>query len=89
MTTTDIIQVIKACKQSGVRQFEANGVKLEFGPEDAAKDKIVIGIEDEQASERNIDEHEIRIKQEQLDALKIIDPFTYEQILAQDSGDHV
>lgn len=86
MTSTEIIEVIQACRNLGVRHFEGNGLKLEFGlPPEAAPQKVV-GIEDPAAAQRAIDEGELRVKQELLDNLKLEDPYEYEQLIAQDLG---
>ncbi len=84
MTSTDIIEVMKACRDLGVRHFEGNGLKLEFGP--SADAKPVLGEADPAQSERILSEVELRIKQEQLENLKIEDPFAYEELIAKDLG---
>lgn len=83
MATTEIIELIKACKELGVTQFEGNGLKLEFGSSVAT---AVHGYEDPAAEKRNLEEAELRLRQEQLEHLKIEDPYTYEQMIAHDLG---
>lgn len=82
MTATEILEVLKMCRELGVTHFEGNGLKLEFGQKEAP----ILGVEDAKASQRSIDETEIRIKQEELENLKLTDPYTYEQIIAHDIG---
>ena len=83
LTASEVLSLIAACKDAQVRQFEFSGLKLEFGQVALAPTPI-IGGEDPVADERHRDEHEIRIKADELETLRLSDPYAYEQIIAFD-----
>lgn len=78
LTASEIIKIIKQAKRLGVSHFQLGELKLRFG--DAAQ--IVKANPENEISAR--EEHENEIKSEQLENLRLSDPFTYEQMMCND-----
>lgn len=78
MTTTEIIDVIKACKEAGVNKFEHAGLKLDF------QGMALAGPADDATQKKLLAEREFRIKEEQLENLRLSDPLAYETLIQYD-----
>lgn len=73
MITTEILQLIAACKEAGVAEFEHEGLKFQFGKPIAAEDAKI--------EAENLSQNEIRLKREELENLKLTDPLAYETFI--------
>lgn len=82
MTVTEVLQVIEACQKCRVKHFELDGLKLDF--DDTPTIKHVVA-DDPVAAAENLERNSIVIKMEQLEEMKLRDPYVYEQIVAMES----
>lgn len=86
MTISEITELIKICKETGIRHYEGNGLKFDFGPSEPIPVNLVAVAADPAFEQRNLEEEEIRIRQTDLEEMKIRDPYMYEQLIAFDNG---
>lgn len=82
--TDDVIRLIEAAKAAGVSELEAGGVKLKFGPTEVKKVAPPIIEQDPEEAAKTLAEHELQLKQDQLERLRLEDPYEYEQLIHQD-----
>lgn len=88
MTAAEICSIIKACANTSVREFRIGDLYLAFGPKDPSvqmvETKPLQATEiSEEARTQAIAE---RVEQD-LDELKLTDPFAYERLLGGEIGD--
>lgn len=82
LTAQDVIGIIKEAKRAGITSFSLG--ELQFSFEGNPKVKKRIGKENSEFQRQNLEQEELRLKQEQLDHLRIADPEAYEQMIAED-----
>ena len=84
---TAIIELIKACRDNGVRQFEHAGLKLSF---DAQLQEVRTTIVDPMmhadpiAMKDQLERAELQAKEEELERLRLEDPLAYEELVHRD-----
>lgn len=86
MTISEITDLIKICKETGIRHYEGNGLKFDFGPSEPPPVVAAPNVADPAFEQRNLEEEEIRIRHTDLEEMKIRDPYMYEQLIAFDNG---
>jgi hypothetical protein len=81
LATSDIIDIIKACASSGVREFSVGDLRLSF-----VKPKQIIAPAPPHTTQKFEDdllESEAALKDKYLEELMIKDPVKYEELLLQ------
>lgn len=84
--TTEICEIIKACGQYGVREFNYLGLKFSFGntfaptTEPIFVPEPIIQMAESQTREAH-SKNETDLKQEQLDMMLLEDPEAFEELL--------
>ncbi len=83
VTTEGISQLVLACKEAGVRDFEGLGVKFSFGPPKKPELIEVAHAIDPLAVQDAHDALEAHIKDEELEEMRLRDPAAFEEAIRQ------
>jgi hypothetical protein len=87
---SDIIKLIKTCKEQGVQNLDGFGLKLAFFENASHKVEEDVKIEEvpsevvEVRKKEDLELNEIELKMEKLADLRLTDPYQYEQLIALD-----
>lgn len=76
MQLNDVLQIIKACRAEGVSKLRYGELELELG---AAPTPTF--PEDPQLAKSNLLENELRVKESDLENLRLEDPLQYEELI--------
>lgn len=83
-TPTEVIKIIKACREQGVSEFSLGELKLSFGAASEAVPPPPPNLPNPEAEAQAFAQHEADLKQERLEELKLSDPYEYEQLICMD-----
>jgi hypothetical protein len=84
LSSSDIIDIIRASYESGVRELEFQGLRVSFEEKPKPLEMVITAAPHTPESlERDLEENEFEVKQKMLDELMISDPLKYEELLTQ------
>ncbi len=85
LTASDVIKIIRECRRQGISEFSLGELKLSFGPKPTPEPEVAPQNPPNPELEKELlQQRELELKQAQLDALRLNDPYAYEQLMCLD-----